>query len=54
MIPVCPHCATPAGTVGDPYKWQFYLWVEDEMGSMLPLIVADDEAEYLLSLKPDK
>jgi len=53
---VCPWCSCPPtsedGESG--FKWEFHFLVEDTQGHTLPIIVADEEAEQLLSLKADK
>src|SRR5277367_192529 len=53
---ICPRCSLPPNAEGDevPYKWEFMLLLEDCHGDMLPVIVADEDADQLLQLPADK
>lgn len=55
--PICPKCHCPPSHNDDnenPFKWEFMLLIEDSQGDTLPVIVADEDAEELLQLSPDK
>ena len=53
---LCPECNVPPSSAGteSPYKWEFSLLLEDVNGDTLPVIIADEDAEELLGLQPDK
>jgi len=53
---LCPGCNVPPSSANDenPYKWEFNLLLEDVDGECLPVIIADENAEELLGLQPDK
>jgi hypothetical protein len=53
--PICPECRIPPSSEeGSGYKWEFALLLEDAQGDTLPVIVADEDADELLHLEPDK
>jgi len=54
--PLCPKCHCPPSSNDDEnaFKWEFMLLLEDSQGDTLPVIVADEDAEELLQLSPDK
>jgi len=56
--PVCKKCLCPPPSShyedDSPFRWEFKLLLEDSQGNTLPVIVADEEAEDLLDLTPEK
>jgi hypothetical protein len=56
ISPTCPSCNIPPSTEDDEnnFKWEFMILVEDSEGDTLPIIIAEEEAEELLSLPPEK
>lgn len=55
--PLCPKCHCPPSNNdddGNGFQWEFMLLLEDSQGDTLPVIVAEEDAEELLQLSPDK
>ena len=54
---MCPTCNLPPGSEEEDepkYKWEFMVLLQDWKGHLLPVIIADEDADHLIGLAADK